>query len=327
MHIITQSETEKFKNFLDAHDSFIIAGHKEPDGDCIASTLGLAELVKRLGKKTYTVNAGPFKRTELKKYEKEFKKKLKNSLFGNKKTALIMTDCSEFFRLGDIDERLSSLDTFIIDHHKTADANPDNSIIDPSAPAAASIVQQLFENIIGKLDAATAETLFFGLATDTGFFRFLDSSSKETFKAASRLVECGANPRATYDDITGGKPYSTRKLLGVLLSKAETYFNGKLVITVENIEDTRRYGQEGRDSDSLYQLLLSCASVQAVVFIREESEQSCTLGFRSRDNIDVSTVASVFGGGGHKNAAGACTEGTPLSLTKKIIDEFSKVFE
>ena len=326
MRIITQLETERFKNFLDAHESFIIAGHKEPDGDCIASTLGLSELVKRLGKKAYTVNAGPFKRTELKKYERKFKIKLKNSLFGTKKTALIITDCSEYPRLGDIDERLSTLDSFIIDHHKTADANPENSIIDPSAPAAAYIVQQLFENIIGKPDVSTAETLFFGLATDTGFFRFLDATCKETFEAASRLVECGANPRTTYDDITGGKPYSTRKLLGVLLSKAEAYFDGKLVITVENIEDTRRYGQEGRDSDSLYQLLLSCASVQAVVFIREESELTCTLGFRSRNDIDVSAVASVFGGGGHKNAAGACTEGTPHVLMQKVLNEFSKIF-
>ncbi len=326
MHIITQTETERFKKFLDSHESFIIAGHKEPDGDCIASTLGLAELVKRLDKKAYTVNAGPFKRTELKKYERKFKIKLKNALFGTKKTALIITDCSELSRLGDIDERLSSLDTFIIDHHKTADADPNNSIIDPNAPAAACIVQQLFENIIGKPDKSTAEILFFGLATDTGFFRFLDDTGKETFEAASRLVGCGANPRTTYDDITGGKPYSTRKLLGVLLSKAETYFDGKLVITIENIEDTRRYGQEGRDSDSLYQLLLSCASVQAVVFIREESEQTCTLGFRSRNDIDVSAVASVFGGGGHKNAAGALTEGTPVPLMKQIIDEFAKLF-
>ena len=326
MHIITQSETEKFKSFLNSHETFIIAGHKEPDGDCVASSLGTAELVKKLGKKAVIVNAGPFKRTELKKYERKFGQKVKNSLF-NKNTALIIVDCSEIQRIGDIDEKLSTLDCFIIDHHKTATADTEKSIIDPTAPAAACIVQQLFENIIGTPDAETAKTLFFGLATDTGFFRFLDSTGKESFEAASRLIGYGANPRLTYDDITGGKPWSTRKLLGVLLSKAETHFDGKLAITVENIEDTRRYGQEGRDSDALYQLLLSCASVQAVVFLREESEQTCTLGFRSRDAIDVSAVASVFGGGGHKNAAGACTEGTPETLLPRIISEFEKIFK
>lgn len=324
MHIITQAETEKFKRFLDAHDVFIIAGHKEPDGDCVASSLGVAELVKKLGKKAITVNAGPFKRTELKKYEKHFSQKVKKSLF-NKKLALIIVDCSEFQRLGEIDDALSSLDHFIIDHHKTSSADTEKSIIDSTAPAAACIVQQLYENIIGKPDTNTAKTLFFGLATDTGFFRFLDESGKEVFQAASRLIGYGANPRTTYDDITGGKPWSTRKLLGTLLTKAETYFDGKLAITIENIEDTRRYGQEGRDSDSLYQLLLSCASIKAVVFLREESEQTCTLGFRSKDEIDVSSVASKFGGGGHKNAAGACTEGTPSSLLPRIINEFEGI--
>ncbi|MCR4940302.1 MAG: bifunctional oligoribonuclease/PAP phosphatase NrnA [Treponemataceae bacterium] len=325
MHIITQAETEKFKGFLNAHEAFIIVGHKEPDGDCIASTLGAAELVRRLGKKAVTVNAGPFKRTELKKYEKYFNQKVKNSIF-KKNVALIIVDCSEMQRLGDIDERLSSLDSFIIDHHKTSAADIQNSIIDSTSPAAACIVQQLFENIIGKPDTETAETLFFGLATDTGFFRFLDTTGKEAFQAASRLIEYGANPRTTYDDITGGKPWSTRKLLGQLLSKAETHFDGRLAITIENIDDTRRFGQEGRDSDALYQLMLSCASVQAVVFLREESEQTCTLGFRSKDDIDVSKVASIFGGGGHKNAAGACTEGTPETIMPKILSEFEKIF-
>jgi len=325
MHIITKDEVKRFKDFLDTHETFIIAGHKEPDGDCVACTLAVSELIKKIGKKTVTVNAGPFKRTELKRYERKFVQRLKNSLFKSS-TGLIIVDCSEIQRLGDIDERLSKLDSFIIDHHKTAAADITKAIIDPTAPAAACIVQQLFENIVGKPDIATAEILFFGLATDTGFFRFLDKTGKETFEAASRLVDYGANPRTTYDDITGGKPYSTRKLLGVLLSKAESHFDGKLVVTVENIEDTRRYGQEGRDSDSLYQLLLSCASVQAVVFLREESEQTCTLGFRSRNEIDVSAVAAVFGGGGHKNASGALTEGTPETILPKIISEFGKIF-
>lgn len=325
MHIITQEEVSRFKSFIDSHRNFIIAGHKEPDGDCVSSSLGVAELLKKLDKKVLTINAGPFKRTELKKFEHKFFNRIKNTLF-RPETGLIIVDCSEYSRIGDIDERLETLDTFIIDHHKTAAPDLKNAIIDPTAPAAACIVQQLYEEIAGKPDKKTAETLFFGLSTDTGFFRFLDTEQAETFNAAARLVEYGANPRETYDEITGGKPYSTRKLLGVLLTKAETFFNGRLVITIENLEDTRKYGLEGRDSDSLYQLLLSCANVQAVVFLREESEQTCTIGFRSRNDIDVSSVASIFGGGGHKNAAGACTEGIPEEIHHRIVQEFEKIF-
>ena len=175
------------------------------------------------------------------------------------------------------------------------------------------------------MDKEIADILFFGLCTDTGFFRFLDSDTCEVFEGVSRLVKNGANPRQTYSDINSGKPFSTRKLLGIMLSRAEQYFNGKLIVTYETLEDTNLFGKEGRDSDSLYQLLLSVDGVQAVLFVRQDTDKTCTAGFRSKDVVDVSAIASKFGGGGHKNAAGLSTEGTLDTLLPKIISEFEKI--
>ena len=127
--------------------------------------------------------------------------------------------------------------------------------------------------------------------------------------------------------MTNEKPFSTRKLLGVLLERATQYFDGKLIITYETQEDTRRYGGEGRDSDSLYQLLLSCAGVEVVVFLRQETEQTCTMGLRSKDEVDVSSVAANFGGGGHKNAAGCSTPGTIEELTPKLLASFEQALK
>lgn len=326
MKILTQEQITAFKKFIDSHNSFIITGHKEPDGDCIASSLGISRLLKACGKDFCLLNVGPFKRTEIRPYEKYFTPVIPKSFQKAENPAVIIVDCSELSRLGDVDPLITRLDTYILDHHKTAECT-ENSIVDPSSPAASCIVQQLYEAIAGKLDKETAEILFFGLSTDTGFFRFLDTDSSEVFMAASRLVSAGANPRSTYDEITGGKPWSTRKLLGTMLDKADRYYGGRLVITTEGLEDTRRMGSEGRDSDSLYQLLLAVEGVEAVVFIREETDKTCTLGFRSRNDVDVSSIASVFGGGGHKNASGALTEGTPGSLIPKIKEEFSKFFK
>lgn len=326
MKLLTQEQITAFKNFIDSHNTFIITGHKEPDGDCIASSLGMAHLLKACGKTYCLLNVGPFKRTEIRPYEKYFTSVLPKSILKAENVGVIIVDCSELSRLGDVDPVITRLDTYILDHHKTAECT-EKSIIDPSSPAASCIVQQLFEALAGPLDKETADILFFGLSTDTGFFRFLDSNSSEVFLAASRLVAAGANPRTTYDFITGGKPWSTRKLLGTMLDKADRYYGGRLVITTENLEDTRRMGSEGRDSDSLYQLLLAVEGVEAVVFVREETDKTCTLGFRSRNDVDVSSIASVFGGGGHKNASGALTEGTPGTLIPKIKEEFSKFFK
>ena len=118
---------------------------------------------------------------------------------------------------------------------------------------------------------------------------------------------------------------NTRKLLGILLNKTQLFLNEKLAITYESLEDTKKYGIDGRDSDALYQLLLSVKNVEAVVFLRQDSPTTCTGGFRSQDKIDVSIVASQSGGGGHKNASGMSTDGLVENLIPLIVKEFAKI--
>ena len=327
MQIISDKKIETLRNFIYAHDFFYIAGHKDPDGDCVYSCLAFSKLIESLGKEFQLVNAGPFKKSEISD-KAEFFTNIPQFLSEpeRKKSALIMLDCSEIKRLGELEEDLSSLDTFIIDHHKTSQET-ENSIIDSSSPATCSIVQQIFEKMPVEIDKTVAEYIFFGQATDTNYFKFLDESSEEVFLQTARLVKCGVNPRKIHDKITGGHPYSTRKLLGVLFTRAEKYFNGKLVITWETLEDTKKYGLNGRDSDALYTLFLSTEGVEAVVFARQDTEYTCTAGFRSKDKIDVSTVAQKFGGGGHKNAAGMSVQGKLENIIPAIQKEFARILE
>lgn len=327
MKEIQENNIQEFKDFISNHQYFYVIGHKEPDGDCIASCLGIADILKKLNKEYKLLSAGPFKRPEIKKFEKQFSNK--TDFLDNKDreiTGLIILDCSELSRLGEIDGDLSGLDIFVIDHHKTSNL-PENAkgFIDSEAPACAYLVQIFYEKILGKIPLKLANILFFGLSTDTGYFRFLSQDSAEVFMAAARLVSYGVEPRMIYNEINSGKPYSTRQLLGVLLSKAERYLDGKLVITYETLEDTKKYGSEGRDSDALYQLLLSSQDVEAAVFLRQDTISTCTGGFRSVDKIDVSQVAAKFGGGGHKNASGMSTDGKIENLIPLIVKEFAKI--
>ena len=325
--MITTQEFDSFKNFINNHNFFIVIGHKEPDGDCISSCLGIAEILKHYNKQYQLLSAGPFKRTEIQKFEKQFTNEMEFlSEEERKQTGLIICDCSEMHRLGEIEGDLKNLDTFVIDHHKTAEIpNNAESIIYSNSPAASLLVQLLYENCVGKLTEKIAKILYFGLMTDTGFFRFLTNKDTETFLASARLVEAGANPRETYDEITSGKSYQSRKLLGVMLNHAETYLDGKLIVTYETLEDTKKYGQEGRDSDALYSALLAVKNVEAVVFVRQETDSNCTAGLRSKDRVDVSSVAAKFGGGGHKNASGLSTQGKIETLIPAIVKEFARI--
>ena len=326
MITLTKEQINNFREFIENHESFIIAGHKEPDGDCVSSCLGVSFILDKLEKPYILLNAGPFKRVEIKKFADKFTNEIPFMTQPERdRCGLIITDCSELSRIGDVEGDIKGFDTFIIDHHKTSDAEGKNVIIDPTSPAASCLVQQLFEGIAGTPDPQQAYIMFFGMATDTGYFRFLNQNSAEVFRSAARLVDDGANPRDIYQEISSGKPYNTRKLLGIMLERSERHLNGKLVTTYETMEDTKKFAQEGRDSDALYRLMLEVDGVEAIVFVRQESEYSCTIGFRSKDKCDVSVIAAKFGGGGHKNASGASTEGKIQTLMPQIIKEFAKV--
>lgn len=329
MNIISKDKIDELKLFIEQHDYFLIIGHKEPDGDCIASCLGIAGILDGFNKKYQLLSAGPFKRTEIVEYEKYFSSEMTFlDEYDRKHTGLFITDCSEFNRLGEIDGDLKNLDTFIIDHHKTSDISRNmQGYINPKAPACAYLVQLFFEGLLGKIPKNIAEIIFFGICTDTGFFKFLvdNEESADIFSASARLISYGVNPRTTFQKINNGKSMNTRKLLGILLNKTQLFLNEKLAITYESLEDTKKYGIDGRDSDALYQLLLSVKNVEAVVFLRQDSPTTCTGGFRSQDKIDVSIVASKFGGGGHKNASGMSTDGLVENLIPLIVKEFAKI--
>lgn len=316
---------EALITFIKAHDSFIVAGHKEPDGDCIGSCLGMALFLERFGKTAQLVSAGPFKRIEIREYEKRFLLKADPSLLPGKIGVLIL-DCSNADRTGDAAPSLSGYPTAIIDHHATNDAAGPNDYVESRSPSTTLLVQNLIEACVGDVTQEEASLLLFGLCTDTGFFRHLDDRSSESFASASRLVAAGANPKKTFARMNGGKSYESRLLIARILTRMQRWYDGKLVVSWETLEDTQEFGLEGRDSDILYQLIQSISGVEAIVIVRQESETNCTVGFRSLDRVDVSVVASSFGGGGHRQASGLSIPGRIEELIPRFVEAFSPQF-
>jgi phosphoesterase RecJ-like protein len=313
-------------DFIGAGDKFLVAGHKEPDGDCVGSSLALCSALRRLGKKAIPCSAGPFKRTEIKPYESRF-----ISVPGEedrRNARVIVVDCSSLDRTGDLETSLRGLPLALIDHHSAGVRPGDGTVLflDPNAPSVTFMILALIEALGMSPAPEEAEDLFFGLCTDTGFFRHVDGDGAEVFSYASRMVRAGASPKKTFSAINGGKSFNSRVLLGIQLSRAEEHFDGKLIYTSEEYEETQRFGLEGRDSDSLYQILLSAAKVEAIVVVRQETPEKCTVGLRSRDWVDVAAIAADFGGGGHKNAAGFAAPAQIAELKPRILARFQKVF-
>jgi phosphoesterase RecJ-like protein len=312
-------------SFIRSGSSFIVAGHKEPDGDCVGSQLALCSALRRLGKRVFPCSAGPFKRTEIMPCADRFVPPPPDRT-GMK---VIVVDCSAPDRTGDLAPALEGLPSAFIDHHASAGAGPGKTgalYLDAGAPSTTVLIQRLVTALGLEPDPEEAELLFFGLCTDTGFFRHVDEGGAETFAAAAALIRAGASPKRAFQAIHGGKSLGSRILLGNILSRAEAHFGGRLILSREEYEETLRFGLEGRDSDSLYQLLQSVAGVEAIVIIRQESPENCSIGFRSRDRVDVAALAAAFGGGGHRNAAGAGVPGRIDSVAPLILAAFEKIF-
>jgi len=312
--------------YIEHHDCFYVLGHREPDGDCIGSQLALASFLRRLGKRVHTLSSGPFTRSEILLYENKFKDEAPPERDFERAAALVL-DCSSMSRIGQVSESMPRIPVAFIDHHASNEPPGDADYLDRSAAAVTSMVYLLIEAMGQTPTREEAELLFFGLATDTGFFRHLDEHGAETFRIASRLVEAGASPKRTFQEINGGKTLFSRKLLGEILARVEPCYGGRLLVSYVTLDDQQRYGMASRDSDILYQLLMGVAGCEACFIVKQEAEKQCTVGFRSRDRIDVASIASRFGGGGHRLASGLSMQGTVDTVMDLLIKAFAEEFE
>lgn len=311
--------------FIENHECFYILGHREPDGDCVGSQLALASFLKSAGKRVHLLSSGPFTRFELLQYEHKFKTMAPPEPDYERAAALVL-DCSSMSRIGSVAETMPEVPIAFIDHHASSEKPGSADFLDETASAVTVMVYQLMRAMNHTPTREEADWLFFGLCTDTGFFRHLDETGADTLEVAAQLVRLGASPKKTYYEMNGGKSLFSRKLLGEILMRIEPHYDGRLLVSYTTLDDQQKYGMASRDSDLLYQLIMCIAGCEACFLIKQEAENQCTVGFRSKEPINVAEIAAKFGGGGHKLAAGLSMPGTVDSVMDALVAAFSAVF-
>jgi len=316
----------KLLEIIEQERLFCILGHAEPDGDCIGAQIALSHFLRRIGKEAVLLSPGPFERPEIRDYERQFATALEPGLRARRPTAIIL-DCSALERVGDLAQDIADLPVIVIDHHSAGKSFGDITYIDDSAPSVTLLLQKVIEGLGHAPDAEEAQLLLFGLCTDTGFFRHLDSRDSSVFEAIGRLNAAGATPKQVYQMIYSGRPLASRILLGKELARTEALFAGRILFTYETLEDKRTYGSKHRDSDSLYQLLQTSAGCEAVILVREEDEESCSIGLRSNTEIDVGALAQRFGGGGHRKAAGFKWVGSREAIKAALVASLTALLD
>lgn len=288
--------------FIQGHDRFALVGHKEPDGDCIASQIALAGALRRCGKTVYLLNQGPFDRHEIATYRNAFAPRLVVPADAMPQAAIVV-DCSSEDRLGAVASDIAELPVAVIDHHSSGERFGDIHYIRPEIPATTMLVYALIRSLGIGLDPQEAQVLFMGLATDTGFFRFLEPDQHVAFTVAAELTAAGASPRLTDNALSTGRSLESRRLIARLLQRTESISDGAFLLTYQTLADEKEFGTH-RDSDALYRLLLAVEGVRVIALVKEKTD-GCAVSFRAMDETDVGHLATRFGGGGHRKASGA----------------------
>ena len=311
--------------FLDAHASFLVIGHQEPDADCLGSQLALGSFLARRGKAVKLYNHGPFKRAEINRYQPLFSPRV-DPFDKVSRPGVIVVDCSTLDRIGDLQQDLAGLEVAVIDHHAAGHPFGEVRWIEAHRSSCTWLIHKLITSYGDVPTVEEAHWLMLGLATDTGFFRHLEAKTGDTFRTAADLSDAGASAKAVFQQINGGKVLANQRLMGLILSRTESHFDGKVMYSWEDQADRARFGAENRESDMIYQVLQGVTGVELIVLLRQESPTSVTGGLRSKSFVDVGALAQIFGGGGHIRASGFSTQGTVADVRARILDELADQF-
>lgn len=310
--------SESLISAIKESSSIAIMAHVNPDGDAIFSSLGLANILKTIGKKVYLFNDGPFKRKEIMEYENLFSSSVSDEI-KRKKPLLIILDCSTDDRPGLVYQELKGNKTIVIDHHASGKPfyEQELSYIVPSSPSTTLLVDEVRIALSVELDKETAKYLMLGFLTDTGFFHFIsEEQAPDSFKKISSFVETGLNPYELYDKLHDGRRLEDVKSVAKIIEESKAVLSGRVIIAYER----KDYAGLERPGDSVYSNLLEVEGVKVVVLIKER-EDAVEFGFRAKRDasVDVGKLASELSGGGHKLASGATVKGMKIEDAEPFI--------
>jgi phosphoesterase RecJ-like protein len=295
-----------------ARQRFVVTSHARPDGDGIGSALACGQILRMMGKEAAVVMYDGVPRI----YQNlPFADRVIQADAVPPNDAVILLECDGTRRA--LLEGLDECFLINIDHHVSGRNFGHINWIDSSVMATAELVFHLARLACVPVDRDIATCLYTGLMTDTGSFMF-EGTNEHTFTVARELVLAGADPALCARHIYFGHSTAKLRLLGAALSNLHR--EGPLAWIWVTQEQMQRFGAREEDCEGLVNYALSIGDVQVAIFFRELPDCRFRVSLRSKGEVNVSTVAEHFGGGGHKCASGCSIEGPLAVAVSRIVD-------
>ncbi|HEX5068875.1 MAG TPA: DHH family phosphoesterase [Vicinamibacterales bacterium] len=289
---------------LRERQTFILASHARPDGDAIGSQLALGLALRALGKTVRMVSRDPVPlpyRDFPHINDIEFTTRVDGP-----SDAVVILECSDITRPGI--EGLEPYFVINVDHHLGNAMYGDANWFDGSAAACAEMVADIIDALEVAWTPEIASHLFLGVATDTGSFHHGPISAR-TFELCRRVAATGVDPAALSQRIFDSFGIGRVKLMGAILSQMELLHHGRLAVLEFDDALLERHGATIDDTEGLVNLPLGAREVSAVALFKRQKDGSTRVSLRSKGDVDVRGVSGIWGGGGHKNAAGLTLTG------------------
>ena len=294
---------------------FLLTSHARPDGDSIGSQMAMAYALDKLGKQVRIVNAD-----SAPDHYREFPGLDRIEIAphaAGEADAVIVMECSDLSRTGVTG--FEGRYIINIDHHAGNRMYGALNWFDESAAACGEMVFELIRALGVPLSLEIATHIYLAILTDTGSFHHSNITPR-TFDICRQTVEAGVNPAAMARRVFDSNSFGKLKLIGALLDAMELTDDGRLAVMYMDEAMLTSCGCTHNDTEGVINLPLTAREIQAVVFFKVGAAGDVRVSMRSKYDVDVRMVASSFGGGGHKNAAGFTVSGRLDDVRPVIIE-------
>lgn len=311
----------------------LILFHIRPDGDAVGSAFSLANILRELGSRVYCV-CGDEIPDRLKFIANNEQQSVMLSSIDEKfePKRIITVDCAAKNQLGDLAHTYKDKIDIMIDHHKTGTPFADN-YINPDACATGEIIYEIANELITrgtlkKLTTRICETAYAAISSDTGCFKYSNTTEK-THRIAAELmkeqIDCANINFMLFD----AKTMEQLAVQRYAIEHLQLYDNGQISIVSMSMEETLKNNFQSDNLDLLIDVARSVFGVRAAVSIRQlQARNQFKVSMRANEEIDVSAVCKMFGGGGHIRAAGCTvTADNEAEAVSVILSELRKQIE
>lgn len=303
--------------YLKEHNNYIILTHSSPDGDCLGSGYALVMILNSLGKKARVVcpDAIPQKFMFFATKEEEFEY-----------DTVISVDLADEQLLTNLIEVYGGKTELCIDHHKSNSHYAKYVYLDTEAAAVCECIYEIANELGVEITLPIARALYTGIATDTGCFKFSNTTPR-THLIAAKLLEIGVEAADINRVMFDTKSKARLEIEKMALQNADYLFDGKAVSLCVSMDMIKESGCTDEDLDGLSVIARSVEGISVAATMREKKPNFYKVSLRTFDGIDASAICGSFGGGGHKAAAGCVISGTEIEAKEKLYAAIKNALE